>query len=105
MKTKRYIITDGQYDNYRIVAHLEGPVRPALSTLYKQFCLHYDILKARQNMDTYLGISGYIDSKYKAQNRLHEEGYTGGLCDCFVQWLKLNHQFVDIEINEFYLGF
>lgn len=33
-KTKRYLITTGCWDDYHDVEQVEGPVRPALSTLF-----------------------------------------------------------------------
>ena len=34
---KNYIITSGDYSDYRIMAHLIGPEKPSISSLYKKF--------------------------------------------------------------------
>lgn len=110
MKTRTYCITSGQYDGYRVLAHLVGPARPALSTLWKTFLTRYHVLPKPsfhvKKIDYALmeehGKASM--SEYAAGAALKKEGLTGlGLEELFVSWLKRDHGFTDAEITDFWL--
>jgi hypothetical protein len=87
LKTRKYTLTTGEYEDYRIIARVEGPATPALSTLLKTFKEEYSV---------------WPDSR----NRLQAKGYTGYFTDeLFVEWLIKEHGFTKLPYDTFYIGF
>lgn len=104
MKTRRYTITTGQYDSYKIVAQIEGAAKPALSTLYKEFELIAFRGEPLQKDNTAEAIRANINRTYHAHNRLHMQGYKGdNLAELFIDWLVKEHGFKTTVKDEFYV--
>jgi len=94
MKRRTYILTTGSYSSYRIVAVVEGPARPALSTLRNTFNkeLGLDVFQERQyNAAT---IEARVKAEMDADRHLAVMGYTeDSLAENFLLWLIRNHRF------------
>lgn len=103
MKTKTYLVTTGDYEDFKILNQITGPASPALSTLHKKFLQEYVVPKPRPiiTMTTYMERQADIARVVKV---LQEEGCEGyNLAELFVSWVTKNHGFAIEEWNEFYI--
>ena len=100
MKTRVYCITTGQYSSYRVVAHVEGPATPVLSTLLERFRAEYGVVSYAEPAISFQVMSERIERGTAAQSRLREAGYDGDTsAEQFVSWLKRHHGFVDAKVT------
>lgn len=104
MKKRDYTITSGWYEDYRIIAQIEGPESPALSTLWKQFKKEYGLEDAQQGMSVTMALNDALHRRAAAFKRLRAEGYDGtDMPEIFLQWLYTNHGFQEIKSNVFHV--
>lgn len=104
MRMATYCITTGAYDSYRVVAHLEGPARPALSTLVMRWVAEYRPYVKVSRVPTAAGIEASVRAEMGAERRLRDEGYEGGnLGELFVSWLKRNHGFTEADVRSVHI--
>lgn len=112
VKTRQYTITHGDYANYRIHGRVEGPARPALSTLYKQFQDEFyppselETGSARGNaaIRQYDRILEEVRRAREAEKNLEAAGYDDvGIAEQFIQWLCRNHGFTQIAKDDFHV--
>lgn len=105
MKTRQYTITTGDYEDFRIVGRVEGPAKPALSTLYKQFTAVFipDKPKSPKSHSTSWNIANSL-AMFHAEQRLREAGYPDSVGTGFIEWLCRNHGFTQIAKDDFYVG-
>ncbi len=110
MKTKRYIITTGCYEDYQIIGAVEGPERPALSTLLKQFGKEFgfpDPPKGRTGIsasameDRFNSIHNAIGRFKKAISPEGKNCYSAG--ETFLSWLEDKHGFSIVPENEIHM--
>lgn len=106
MKTKTYTITTGQYDNYHIVARVEGPARPALSTLFREFmALTGAPLSQRDILTSATDIMWYIKRCDKAKRKASELGLGQvyeDFAEMFVRWLIKEYEYVKLPDDTFH---
>ena len=101
-KTRTYCIASNAYES-RVIAHLVGPARPALSTLLKAFRDDYGMTNHGPYGDA-VGISTDVTNDMNAFERLRAEGYDGlGTDEQFVSWLKRHHGFTDADVTMQYV--
>jgi hypothetical protein len=100
MTTRVYCITTGDYDSYRIVAFIEGPARPALSTLRKQFDALYGVPRENAPLVKATEIMLHVTAEVNAEERLKKAGYGRNIGEAFVAWLKREHGFVEANVSE-----
>ena len=105
---KLYVITAGSYSDYKIIAHVEGPKSPALSTLWKQFENAYGIFVRDTWKPSAAGIFNDMDRELRTRrdaiDLLKSQGYQGReyteLAGYFIDWLVKNHGFAEIKVGE-----
>jgi hypothetical protein len=109
MATRQYTITTGSYSGYRIVGRIEGPAKPALSTLSKRFREQF-YRQEEPNSYTfspfYAGkISAKVRLEITVEQRMKDAGYEGwDVAELFIDWLCKDHGFKRIERDTFHVG-
>jgi hypothetical protein len=102
---KRYVITTGSYGDYHIYCHLEGPDGADITGLFDQFHQTFGIPKRTDYDKRRRGSQQPQKDFYKAQAesrwRLQQRWHTHNLIICFVEWLIEEHDFIDLDIDEF----
>ncbi len=109
MATRKYTITTGDYSGYRIVGRIEGPAKPALSTLKKRF---WDRFYGQEEPNSYTlspfnagKISTFVRLEKTAEQRMKDAGYEGwDVAELFIDWLCKDHGFKRIERDTFHVG-
>lgn len=102
MRTRQHIITTGAYANYEIVAVVEGDVKPALSTLAKQFNKEFNYPPSL-TLKTISGetISNRTHAMSHANIAARKAGLSGNnKAEIFVQWLIQRHGYVIVKHSE-----
>lgn len=105
-KTRRYIITTGAYDDYKVLAQVEGPARPALSTIYKRFQKEYGVPGYPEYDKAWAhNTMNRIGIIWEAQKRMKKDGLEGGdLAELFLDYIQKHHGFVVIELPLFHVS-
>jgi len=104
---KQYIITTGDYEDYRIVAVIEGDERPSLMTLNRRFEQQFGGAtttgSARANAAKPLTerIRERIQLEHRIGESLAAAGYSQDIGSGFVEWLCKEHGFTRVDIGEF----
>lgn len=103
---KQYTITTGSYDNFRIVARIEGEAKPALSTLKKEFDTQFRFpAPPRKTFASASDIVTFIGDKLDAEHRARNSGLEGnGRAELFIDWLVRNHGYTALEDREVWIG-
>lgn len=102
---KEYTITEGQYDSYYVVARVQGPDRPSIKTLFKQFDEKFDVVYKGDDKG-YLGLTLRVKHEIDAERRVREAGYGesgSGIGELFVDWLVKERRFTVLPRNEFHI--
>lgn len=104
-KQRTYVITSGSYDNYRIVAFVVGPARPALSTLKTSFDKQFGnpVPPGSLDQENPLGFRVWQETKMRAEERMRlflGDGAPLSQADYFVRWLGRYHGFTLTYITE-----
>lgn len=106
---KKYIITTGSYEDYRIINIIQGPDSPALSTLYKDFTKEFDVPEYPKSY-SWSTFEVYFNSCEKATKRLQEEGYLAeesimeDIPAAFINWLVKHHGYqIDKSVKKFHI--
>lgn len=106
---KNYIITSGDYSDYRIMAHLIGPEKPSISYLYKKFNEKFEMpdypqIKKRQTLGREL--EEYYEKSLKSVEKMqkyYEEEYIDSKT-AFIRYLTEECGFsVDNNSEEFHI--
>ena len=104
MKTRIYCISTASYES-RVVGHVQGPDKPALSTLLKRFKAHYGYvhtvaLKGHIDRSSEGILKGVLDA-IDADAKCKSDGLTGyDRAEYFVSWLIRDHGFERAEVQE-----
>jgi len=101
---RQYTITEGSYSSYRIVAQVQGPDRPALSTLWKNFLLLHGHIDQKTDYKSARDLLRLIEQESALKDATE---YIGGdsIAERFITWLLENYKFIIIPSNEFWAGF
>lgn len=109
MATRQYTITTGSYSGYRIVGRIEGPAKPALSTLNKRFRERFYRQEEPSASTLSLKNAGKISRKVRLEKTVEQlmkdAGYEGwDVAELFIDWLCKDHGFKRIERDTFHVG-
>lgn len=105
MKTRMYLVSYYDDNHTEVVAVVEGPATPALSTLQKRFAEAYKFALTSpsiQSLGWYEQFVAYQNDLREARTALAKDklldaskaGYDGGsIADAFVKWIVEHHGF------------
>jgi hypothetical protein len=104
MKTRRYTVTCGEYEGFHVLAQIEGPATPALSTLEKRFRKLFSVPSP-------INAEDYTDSSFIAENSardaLKAEGLEAfqheGIRGYFIAWLVRDCGFSVLKDDQYFL--
>lgn len=111
MVMRRYTITTGSYDNFRVIAQVEGAATPALSTLHKQFVDQFypptlgdGSARGNAAIPSHERLLHTIRSAQEAEDTLTKAGYQGWrIAEKFVDWLCKEHGFTQLKLDTFHI--
>lgn len=103
---KQYTITTGDYEDFHIVARIEGESKPALSTLKKEFDAMFGFPPPpRKPLSDSTAISAFVWGKSDAVTRARKSGLEGeDRAELFIDWLVRNHAYVVLKDDEVWIG-
>lgn len=96
MAKKLYMITQGKYDDYGVLVHLEGDEFPPIGALRQSFDVEYGVIREPDDGEDWNErFEAFLANEHAIRDK------TGmNTENLFIHWLKEKHGFVQVDVIE-----